>query len=119
MDRLIINSKLSLFRAIYSPKDKALQGYFTSIGEHGITSGGICNYFFLQYHRSEYKVSANRFLLCLKSGRLAQLVEQLTLNQQVEGSSPSSLIQKRGFFESANDYRANRMFLDMTYIAKH
>ncbi len=27
----------------------------------------------------------------LKSGRLAQLVEQLTLNQQVEGSSPSSL----------------------------
>ena len=60
---------------------------------------GICDYFSLQYHSGEYKVCANRFLLCLKSGRLAQLVEQLTLNQQVEGSSPSSLIQKRGFSE--------------------
>ncbi len=31
-------------------------------------------------------------LFCNSLGRLAQLVEQLTLNQQVEGSSPSSLI---------------------------
>jgi hypothetical protein len=33
-----------------------------------------------------------------KSGRLAQLVEQLTLNQRVTGSSPVSLIKNRCFF---------------------
>jgi hypothetical protein len=41
MDRLIINSKIGTFRAIYIPKAKALQGYLTSIGEHRATSGNL------------------------------------------------------------------------------
>ncbi len=64
-------------------------------------------FIFLQYRPFLYKVTGNLLesayiseldliLLCNSLGRLAQLVEQLTLNQQVEGSSPSSLIQKRG-----------------------
>ena len=38
-------------------------------------------------------------LLCKGFGRLAQLVEQLTLNQPVVGSNPPSPIQKCGFSE--------------------
>ena len=38
----------------------------------------------MQYWDGGYKV------YCLKSGRLAQLAEQLTLNQRVTGSSPVS-----------------------------
>ncbi len=45
-------------------------------------------------------------------GRLAQLVEQLTLNQQVEGSSPSSLIQKRGFSENSDESLLKSCFSD-------
>ncbi len=62
-------------------------------------------FIFLQYRPFLYKVTGSLLesafisvldliLFCKSLGRLAQLVEQLTLNQQVEGSSPSSLIQK-------------------------
>ena len=46
---------------------------------------------------SAYISELDLILLCNSLGRLAQLVEQLTLNQQVEGSSPSSLIQKTDY----------------------
>ncbi len=48
---------------------------------------------------SDFISELDLLLLCNSLGRLAQLVEQLTLNQQVAGSSPASLINKAVKFE--------------------